>query len=44
MAALVDTNILVYTVDPDEVVKGRTATTLMRDGAHAGALKLAHRL
>lgn len=44
LATLVDTNILVYTVDPDEVAKGHTAATLMRDGARAGSLKLAHQV
>ena len=42
MAALVDTNILVYRFDPRFPDKQRVATEILRDGIRNGALRLAH--
>ncbi len=42
MAALVDTNILVYRFDPRFPDKQGVATELLRDGIESGALRLPH--
>ena len=42
MAALVDTNILVYSVDSRFPEKRRVATALLRDGLLAGDVRLPH--
>lgn len=42
MAALVDTNVLVYRFDPRFPDKQRVATEILRDGIESGALRLAH--
>lgn len=42
MAALVDTNVLVYRFDPRFPGKQRIATALLRDGIRDGGLWLAH--
>lgn len=42
MAALVDTNILVYRFDPRDVKKQRAATVLLRNGVESGDLYLPH--
>lgn len=42
MAALVDTNILVYRFDPRFPDKQRVATDLLRDGIEHGTLRLPH--
>lgn len=42
MAALVDTNILVYRFDGRFPDKQRTATTLLREGLEADSVRLAH--
>lgn len=42
MAALVDTNILVYRFDPRDPVKQRTAEGLLRDGLQADSLRVPH--
>ncbi|HEX7298660.1 MAG TPA: PIN domain-containing protein [Solirubrobacteraceae bacterium] len=42
MAALVDTNILVYRFDPRFPDKQRVATELLRHGIQSGELRLAH--
>ncbi len=44
MAALVDTNILVYRFDPRVPVKQERATDLLRQGAADGSLVLAHQV
>ena len=44
MAALVDTNVLVYRVDPRFEAKQRTATDLLRSGIADGSLRLAHQV
>lgn len=42
MAALVDTNVLVYRFDPRDRRKQKIATELLRDGLRAGSLRIAH--
>lgn len=42
MAALADTNILVYRYDPRWPAKQRIATTLLRRGAEDGSVKVPH--
>jgi len=42
VAALVDTNILVYRFDPRFPGKQSVATEILRDGIGSGALRLAH--
>jgi len=42
VAALVDTNILVYPFDPRYPDKQGVATALLREGIESGALRLAH--
>lgn len=42
MASLVDTNILVYRVDPRDPLKQRIATALLRDGIGGERLFIAH--
>ena len=42
MAALVDTNVLVYRFDPRFPQKQRVATQLLRDGIENGNVRLAH--
>jgi predicted nucleic acid-binding protein len=42
VAALVDTNVLVYRFDPRFPDKQRVATELLREGIRSGALFLAH--
>jgi len=44
VAALVDTNVLVYRVDPRFEAKQRTATDLLRSGIADGSLRLAHQV
>ncbi len=42
MPALVDTNVLVYRVDPRDPAKQRVATDVLRSGIESGELLLAH--
>ncbi len=42
MAALVDTNVLVYRFDPRDPRKQQIATELLREGIAAGSLRLPH--
>ncbi|MCK6458839.1 MAG: PIN domain-containing protein [Planctomycetes bacterium] len=42
MAALVDTNILVYLFDPGSPEKQRKAASLLEEGMKAGTLRIAH--
>jgi predicted nucleic acid-binding protein len=42
VAALVDTNVLVYRVDPRDPAKQSVATQTLRDGIESGELLLAH--
>ncbi|MBN1608223.1 MAG: PIN domain-containing protein [Polyangiaceae bacterium] len=42
MAALVDTNVLVYRFDPRDSRKQRLATALLRDGIRRDSLRLPH--
>jgi predicted nucleic acid-binding protein len=42
VASLVDTNVLVYRVDPRDAVKQRVATELLRDGISSERLFIAH--
>ena len=42
MAALVDTNVLVYRFDPRSPEKQRAATNVLREGIRSGELRLAH--
>ena len=42
MAALVDTNVLVYRFDPRDPRKQRVATELLREGIARGSLRLPH--
>lgn len=42
MAALVDTNILVYRFDPRDPRKQKIATKLLRTGLEDGSLRIAH--
>lgn len=42
VAALVDTSVLVYRVDPRDARKQELATSLLRAGLAAGTLRLAH--
>jgi predicted nucleic acid-binding protein len=42
VAALVDTNVLVYRFDPRFPDKQRVATEVLRDGIRSGELRLAH--
>ena len=42
MAALVDTNILVYRHDPRDRRKQRLATQILRDGVESNSLRVAH--
>jgi predicted nucleic acid-binding protein len=42
VAALVDTNILVYRVDPRDARKQRVAETLLREGVADGSIRVAH--
>jgi predicted nucleic acid-binding protein len=44
VAALVDTNILVYRFDPRFPDKQRVATDLLRDGIQSGAVRVAHQV
>jgi predicted nucleic acid-binding protein len=42
VAALIDTNILVYRIDARDPEKRRRAMELLRDGAASGSIRLAH--
>lgn len=42
MPALLDTNVLVYRVDPRDPVKQEQATLLMRKGIEEGSLRIPH--
>lgn len=42
MVALVDTNVLVYRVDPRDPRKQRIATDLLREGIAADSIRVAH--
>lgn len=42
MAALVDTNVLVYRFDPRFPTKQRRATALLADGLKSGTLRISH--
>jgi predicted nucleic acid-binding protein len=42
VAALVDTNVLVYRFDPRDVRKQRIATSLLRDGIGADSIRVPH--
>jgi predicted nucleic acid-binding protein len=42
VAALVDTNVLVYRFDPRDARKQRIATQLLRDGIADGSIRIAH--
>ena len=42
MAALVDTNVLVYRYDPRDREKQRLATQLLREGSARGTIRLPH--
>ncbi len=44
MAALVDTNVLVYKHDPRYPAKQRRAAELLREGLQAGSVRLAHQV
>ena len=44
MAALVDTNVLVYKHDPRYPAKQRRAMELLREGLQGGAIRLAHQV
>lgn len=44
VAALVDTNVLVYKHDPRYPAKQRRAMELLREGLRAGAIRLAHQV
>jgi predicted nucleic acid-binding protein len=44
VAALVDTNVLVYRFDSRDPVKQRTARDLLREGLRAGTLRIPHQV